>query len=143
MEFDELTLNLEKELCNLIIKKKSIHFRKTKLGFVLKNNTRLSKNSRYNECWKRIVEFTNKYIMCQYNAVKVIYQNPDVVNEEHVFFGNGYATAVSLGNYKEGFMVIDDLTFDCKYEPHLFNLTNFKLQTVSSGFRFFILFYKV
>jgi hypothetical protein len=137
METDVLTLNLEKELCILMNKKKVIHFGKSKFGFVSNNN------SRYTGLWKRIVEFANKYIMCKYNAVNVLYQNTDIINEEHIFFGSGYATAISLGDYKGGFMEIDELTYDCKYSPYLLNLKNMKLNTISSGFRFFLVFYTI
>lgn len=131
------TLELEKELYVLINKNKPIQFGKSKFGFVSANN------SRYSSVWKRIVEFSNKYIMCKFNAVTVVYQNNNSINDEHVFFGKGYATAISLGTYKDGFMVIDDLTIDCKYSPHLLDLKQMKLNKITEGFRFFLLFYTI
>ena len=140
MQTDVLTLNLERELCVLMNKKKVIRFgKKTLFGLVSKNNYK------YRELYHSIKEFANKYIMCKYNAVNVLYQNIDTINDEHVFFGNNYFTAISLGEYKGGFIKIDDLTYDCKYEPHLFNLKQKRLilNKITEGFRFFLIFYTV
>jgi hypothetical protein len=79
----------------------------------------------------------------KWNAVKVIYQNYDGYNKQHILQGKYFATAVGVGEYTGGFLRINSLTYNCKYSPFVFELKELTLENVSSGYRYFILFYNI
>lgn len=133
---DEITIKLENDLCVLIKEKGIIQFGKTKYRF----------NSKYNGIYKQtyttLCDFAKKYIFTKWDSIKVIYQCSNS-NDEYIFLGNNCATSISVGDYSGGFMELDGLTYDCKYNPMLFNFKKFKLNKITEGCRFFILFYLI